>query len=147
MLHTQYLCQSHILLLNGILQTVAEGSGQQQICRFADHIVYLCGTEHTEKKQRQIAENQWRKRCDFPRFSKRVAASKAGIKWISLFEDLCILPWYELWGWQWNLNIVLSILCKILCKYCNCIVICCHFYSWTMSHVDITHSITRKLHL
>lgn len=57
MLHTQYLCQSHILLLNGILQTVAEGSGQQQICRFADHIVYLCGTEHTEKTKTNSRES------------------------------------------------------------------------------------------
>ena len=39
--HTLYLCQPDILLLNGVLQTVAEGSGQQQVCRLADHIIYL----------------------------------------------------------------------------------------------------------
>lgn len=43
--HTHYLCQSDILLLNGVLQTVAKSSGQQQICRLADHIVHLCGAE------------------------------------------------------------------------------------------------------
>lgn len=59
---TQYLCQPDILLLNGVLQTVAEGSGQQQICGLADHIVYLRGTEdihthtHTQRQQQRISD-------------------------------------------------------------------------------------------
>lgn len=49
--HTQYLCQPHVLLLNGILQTVAQGSGQQQICRLADHVIHLSRTVHTRTYQ------------------------------------------------------------------------------------------------
>ena len=43
-----YLRQPDVLLLNGVLQTVAEGSGQQQICRLADHVVHLRGAEDTQ---------------------------------------------------------------------------------------------------
>lgn len=40
-----YLCQAHILLLNGVVQTVAERPGQQQVGGLSDHVVDLCGAE------------------------------------------------------------------------------------------------------
>lgn len=50
-----YLCQAHILLLDGVLKAVTEGSGQQQICRLADHVVDLGGTE--DKETHELTES------------------------------------------------------------------------------------------
>lgn len=48
-----YLCQPDVLLLYGVLQAVAEGSGQQQICGLADHVVHLRGAAEGEEQQQQ----------------------------------------------------------------------------------------------
>ena len=98
--HTLYLCQPDILLLNGVLQTVAEGSGQQQVCRLADHIIYLRravdGHTHTHThrhthrhKQKRKTENQWLCRSDLFHFSPRSAASERQYKQFKWNFSVC----------------------------------------------------------
>lgn len=44
-----YLSQPHVLLLDGVLQTVAERPGQQQVGGLPDHVVDLRGAENTNR--------------------------------------------------------------------------------------------------
>lgn len=64
----QYLCQPDILLLYGVLQAVAEGSGQQQICGLADHIVHLRGA--AEETERRAADERQRQNKQFKSISQ-----------------------------------------------------------------------------
>lgn len=41
-----HLSKAHVLLLNGILKTVAQGSSEQEVGGLPDHIIYFCGTKN-----------------------------------------------------------------------------------------------------